>query len=691
MRRIAIGVCLALMMSVAAPAQTAPELIFDQAKRAFDALNFDQALPLLDKLVLLLVGSTPPRIDLLTQAYQMRGRARFSQGDPQGAEQDFAALLNLEPSHKLPTGISPRIVTLFENVRKITIGRLLLSVTPSGEILIDGKKYTVGPDVMTIELPAGEHQISSPRAGYRDITQKFTITAAQDTPLAVTLERLSATLTVITVPSGVEVLFDGTSKGVTQRGEGTTEMSAPMVLSDLQPGNHRLTLKRDCHRDLERTVNIDKPDDFRLEPLRLTASMATVKVQASDSDATVLLDGTPKGGAPIDLTVCEGSHVIEVRGAKGRFIDRREWKTGDAVTLAADLRSPYAIVAANGSSRAIMDRLRLSVERTLAPARKVILYVPSDTDLDAAIATDEKPTDWLLTDVSAPAGTPPRFPRDAKRDLGRKLTTRLGVHGLAVAAADANNPNLVSVWLLAAGSGEPDKLVVDMADSASRARAVEFLSGSLPALVRPSMETSFVDLPGVQGAVVIRAGGVGAKAGLALGDVIVNAGGTPIVSVAELRAKIAGVRAPAADLPLEVKGANGQTRKVAGSVAMVPDTIPIRDPSLSYNRALFELRDLVDAAPTPIAAGAARLNLAIAHIRLGNWDEALTALQATKLPEGPGVSAGTIAYLTGLVLTELGRTADAQAAFTRAAAAPESRLSFEGPLVAPLAQQKLRR
>jgi tetratricopeptide (TPR) repeat protein len=669
----------------------APELLFEQAKRDFEKLNYQEALPLLDKVIVLLLGANPPRPDLLTQGYEMRARARFAQGDSQGAEQDFSALLQVTPSHRLGAGISPRVIALFENVRKITVGSLLLSVTPPGDILIDGRPYTAGAGVSKIDLPAGEHQITSARPGYSEVSQRFTITAGQDTPLTVSLERLSSTLTIVTVPSGVEVVLNGQTRGQTSRGDGATEMSAPLVLTDIPPGNHRLLLRRECHRDLEQTLNMERADDYRPEPLKLTPSMATVKLTAAaGADGTIYIDGAPRGAAPAEFTICEGPHVIEVRGSKGRFIDRREWRAGDAVTLTADLKSAYAIVAATGSSPAAMDRLRLSVERTLAPARRMLLFVPADADLTSAIGNDERPSEWLLTDMIAPPGTPPRFPRDTKRDLGRKLASRLGVQGVAVVSAAESNPNQLSIWLLAAGSGEADRLNVDIADSPSRARAVEFLSSTLPPLVRPSLQTSLVDLPGVKGAVVIRAAAAGAKSGLATGDTVVSAGGTPVASVGELRARIASLKPGATELPMEVRNATGQSRKVAGVVATVPDAIPLRDPTLSYNRALFDLQDQLDRATTPIAQAAVRVNLAIANIRLGNWEDALGALEQAKLPDGPGVSAGTVAYLQGLSFEALGRTADAQAAFKRAAAAVDARLSYEGPLVAPLAQQKLR-
>jgi hypothetical protein len=195
----------------------------------------------------------------------------------------------------------------------------------------------------------------------------------------------------------------------------------------------------------------------------------------------------------------------------------------------------------------------------------------------------------------------------------------------------------------------------------------------------------------VPGAAVIRAPavGAGARAGLAPGDLVVAAGGQPVASVAELNARIAAAKANE-NLALDVRGRDGAARTVTVTVSELPGTIPMRDRTLLYNKVLIEMQDAVRTAKTPIPQGAARLNLAIVHMRLQNWDDARLELEQVKLPDGPGVSAGTVAYLLGLTYEALGRTADAETAFTRAAAAPESTLSDEGPLVRSLAQQKLK-
>jgi hypothetical protein len=127
----------------------------------------------------------------------------------------------------------------------------------------------------------------------------------------------------------------------------------------------------------------------------------------------------------------------------------------------------------------------------------------------------------------------------------------------------------------------------------------------------------------------------------------------------------------------------------ATPVTTVVDTLAVRDPIILPNRALLDLQLAYASAAGGIQKAATAINLAVIQLRLGNWDDALTTLKDVQATDGAGVSAGTIAYLNGLAYEGLGRAADAQAAFTRAAASPNARLWFEGPLVAPLANARL--
>jgi tetratricopeptide (TPR) repeat protein len=668
------------------PAAT-PELLLDQGKRLFEAFQYDQAVPLFDRLIAVLgAGGQVQRPDLLLQAYELRGRSRFALNDQAGAEQDFSALLAINPAFTLPEGVSPKVVEVFNNVRKLTIGQVVLSLVPAGDVQIDGRTVSLHAGPQTLDLTAGEHTVTAARPGHRPISQKFAVTAGESAPLALVLERVTSTLAVTSVPGDVEVILDGKSRGRTSAGSG--EASEPLMLADLPNGTHRLILRKSCYRDLEHTVEITTPDDLKTEPLRLVATVANVKVEPDDPAAVVFVDGARRGTGAIDIAnLCEGPHVIEVRGARGRFVDRRDWRTGDNVTLRAELRSAFPVVSTPGVPSVALDRLRTSIERALGSARGVLVYFPTDAELQNAVRGEDLPPDWLAPDQAGPASKP-RMSTDIRRDIGRKLAARFEAQGVAAVAA-TSDPNVVTLAILAAGSGEPDVIAVNLQDPASRTRAADFLGAAFPPVLRPALDASVIDVAGVSGAVVVRVGPAGTKAGLAMGDVIVSADGAPVASVAALRKIIAAAGTRASSMTLTAK-AGTSDKTIAGAVSLAPETWPPRESSLPYNRALIDLQHALKMPGSGAESTATLLNLAVVQMRLGNWEEALQALGNVKLPEGSGVSAGTVHYFVGLCQEALGRTAEARAAFTRAAASAEARLSQEGPLVAPLAQRKLR-
>jgi tetratricopeptide (TPR) repeat protein len=668
-----------------------PDLLLDQGRRFFDALQYDQAVPVFDRLVsTLTAGGTVQRPELLVQAYELRGRAKFALGDSTSAEQDFAALLALNPSFKLPTGISPRIVALLDSVRRVMVGQAVLSLTPAGSVQIDGRAYTASADPAPVDLAVGQHQLSVTRDGYRAIEQPFTIVAGQSTPLALVLERISATLTLASRPSGVEVVVDDKPRGVTVA-SADPNLSAPFTVSDLAPGTHHLVLRRACYSTVERTITIERPEDLNADPMTLEPSVAHVKIETPVAGAAVFVDGEARGQAPADLpALCAGSHVIEVRGANGRFVDSRDWKAGDNVTLNAQLRSAFALVSVTGAGAdtAAADRLRARVERALEPAAHVMLYSPSAPELASAAGAEPLPRDWLGVEAAATGAATPRVTRETRRDVGQRMAQKLNVQGVAAVAA-GSDPNLVSVALLAAGSGEPDLLTIDLSDDASRGRAVALLGGALPTMLRPSIDASTIDVTGVSGAVVVRTAASPAG-GLAVGDVIVSAGGTPVASVHDLRAKLATLRT-AGTIALGVK-AGAATRQVSMPVALVPETLGLRtDPAVLDNTLLLDLRRALDSASTPVERSAIRLNLAIVEMHLQNWDAALTELGQAQFAGTSGVSAGTVAYLMAVCFDALGRAPEAEAAFTKAAAATGARLSADGAFVAPLARARLQK
>src|SRR5438045_3339273 len=105
MRRFPALTLIALLtLAPAATGQTVdpPELV--QARQLFDALEYEQALPLLDRAVGVLelqASRDPGARPSLTAAYGMRARARFGIGNKDGATSDFRSALSIDPAFSL--------------------------------------------------------------------------------------------------------------------------------------------------------------------------------------------------------------------------------------------------------------------------------------------------------------------------------------------------------------------------------------------------------------------------------------------------------------------------------------------------------------------------------------------------------------------------------------------------------------
>ncbi len=301
-------------------------------------------------------------------------------------------------------------------------------------------------------MPVGEHTVAVNRPGYRAVAQKLAITAGATTELTLTLERVSSTIQVFSSPDVVDVLLDGTPKGVTAK-PASGDQPATLMLSDLQTGPHRLQLRKECFKEVERTINIAQHGDIKTELLTLVPAIANVTFKTTDANTTLVVDGVQKGNTPPSMQVCEGTHVIEVRGPKGRFVDRREWKTGDTATLTAELKSAFPIVASKAGASLPVEQLRANVEHAIEPVKSILVYTPAEGELTSAMRDAAVPADWLSSELGG-GPTAVKVPKEVKRDLVKKLTQRLQVQGLA-AVFSGQDPYSVTVLLFAAGSGEP--------------------------------------------------------------------------------------------------------------------------------------------------------------------------------------------------------------------------------------------
>jgi tetratricopeptide (TPR) repeat protein len=187
-------------------------------------------------------------------------------------------------------------------------------------------------------------------------------------------------------------------------------------------------------------------------------------------------------------------------------------------------------------------------------------------------------------------------------------------------------------------------------------------------------------------------GSPAARAGVQPGDLVSGADGQPVKQTADL---IAAVRAKKAGdkLMLKVRGAaaGGEPRSVDLILGSSAREIPLFDPQLVYNKAMMDLRAVVEGYPGTEAAAYAWLNLAICAMHFSDHAGAHDFLQKAKaeLPLRPGLSRGTALYYLGLALDKLGYRPQAVDAYRSAAEAKDATLiDNDGPPVAPLAARR---
>ncbi len=673
-----------------------------EARRRFDALDYEQAVPALDRVIAILgTRRTEDTRRLLADAFEMRARSRFGLGDQNGAREDFISMLKVDAARALTGQISPRVVSIFDDARTSTVTSAKLTIVPANaEIMLDGEPVTANA---TIPILVGDHTLTAKRLGYKSGTATFTATANVATEAALTLAREAAVLAIVTTPADVDVLVDGVSRGKTVAGPPPADyaeraarvgvpmaqLSAVLVLADLGVGAHRIEFRRGCFVSAERRMDIVRLEDVVLDPVKLAPAVATIVARSTQPGTKVYVDGQDKGVAPVTTELCEGDHLVELRSPTGRYSRRVDARAGQRVDVTGEPRPAFALVSA-GALGALGADLRVVVERALEPVRSVLVFAPPADSVDQALKASQLPPDWLAFDANKrPLGASADVSAPMRQDLSARIAKVFDAQGVAsVSVPSAANRNRVVVTLLGAGSSVPDVIELALDRPETIAAAVSLIDRPIT-FSRPSIGLAAIDVADVLGAVVVAvdANGPAAKATIQPGDVVVRIGDQPVADSAALAAGLIGKSANDT-LTLELKDRAGATKKADLKVFMTPRLIGMNDQTLLANRILVDLRTKLLSAANPTEESIIRLNIAAALARLQAWGEARTELQKVKLPEGPGVGNGTVQYLLGLCADSLGNRSEAEVAW-RIAASSESFLTEDGPPVKELAEAKV--
>jgi len=189
---------------------------------------------------------------------------------------------------------------------------LSVQSNPTGaQISINHKDHDKAP-LITTELPEGRYLIHASMDGYCDRFETVTLKLGIPNKLDLTLTQELGLLLVTSEPQGAEVVQEGISLG-----------STPLLLTDILPGKHRLSLSLPGFqtKEIDLTLVGRTP---KKEIVILVADSGTMQVSSDPSEAEVMINGITRGKTPCTIDRIPGGSVKLQVKASGYLPHSRE-------------------------------------------------------------------------------------------------------------------------------------------------------------------------------------------------------------------------------------------------------------------------------------------------------------------------------------------------------------------------------
>lgn len=228
-------------------------------------------------------------------------------------------------------------------------GTLALTTTPSGaNVFVDNVFKGVTPLTLS-DTPSGYHLIRISLPDYDDYTTSATVepgktvivqagllksgtntTSTTLPPTTVPVPK-NGSIAITSVPSGASVVLDSTIEGIT-----------PVILTDVLPGNHALSLSFPGYLFYNRTISVGSEETTAVNANLVPApepdtSTGSLSVTTDPPGARISIDGEMKGVSPATIPgLSTGTHTLELK-----LGDYQDLKT--SVNITAGRTQEYTI------------------------------------------------------------------------------------------------------------------------------------------------------------------------------------------------------------------------------------------------------------------------------------------------------------------------------------------------------------
>ncbi len=671
--------------------------MLQEATKLLEALEFAGAIESYTRLVDAYKSGQMPTVttdarEIVAEAWEGRALALANLGRNEEASADFEELIRFEPAHTIDLdGISSKIVALFTGAKKKLVGALRIDTDPLGaEILLDG--VSLGPSpISDRDVLAGPHTLRIVREGYDAVEEPIQVEAGGRLERSLKLTPNARSIRVATLPREVKVLVDGVEKGTTfgragaeyeevarEMGIAIADLSEPLLVPNLPPGEHTMVLRKDCYESVTVTldVTVDPADNAPVayKPFVLEPSRGSLRITSEPPGADVILDGKSRGKAPLTLEgLCSGPHDLALEAAGlGRYAGAVEVRKNQQVDIEKTLRLTIAAF-------------------DLRPG------LPEAESIGGALGSLER------YNVVRPGGGIPgdilqrvRLEMESARGRGLSAATlkdlfpSLKVELILIAQPAGAIAEKVEVLLYGPAQELPDRWTLEGSGGAPFRAVSAALERELP-VRQPWSGIKLIDVRGEKHPIVLAVtpGSPAAVAGVAAGDALASFAGSPLARSADFEGALRKM-SPGETATVSAEGPGG-SRRLEIVLRETPVMLPMRDGTILYNKAIADLRQAAAlAGEDAVAAGYSWLNLGVALMHFDQWEAAIRdGFRNSRLPDGAGISMGTVRYLTGLCYERLGLKAEARSAFSEAAShATATWESHDGPAIAPGAKRR---
>ncbi|BBB31886.1 hypothetical protein TTHT_0262 [Thermotomaculum hydrothermale] len=574
----------------------------------------------------------------------------LKKGDQKSSKDMLVKIIKTNPAHKLNSAIFPRkLRTLFANLKKELVGYIDVKCPETDfKCIVDGKEAE-RDETGKIPVLEGKHTVEITKPNFSTISKEFEIKVGETITVDAPIIRIKASATILTSPPNVKVYLDGVYVGETsgtapldylkehvetiqELGITPSELSNYFVINNLDKGEHELELKRDCYKTEKVILNIEELKDYFYKPFVLERSIGYLNIETTifGLNGDVFVDGRRVGNLPVKkLEVCSGSHSVKVAFPTGFFIKTVEVNSDEIVKVNAVPKPSLLYVGTKPLKNGVVNFTNF--ENNLITALKEIKIFNASSNREYLSSVDN-----LLNGDR-------KTIEKIKEDYGESLVL-FGIE------KRVRLRRIIDFYIFNTDFFKPEKITVNPTDAESMKKLINFIN-SIPQIVEYTADITVINDPEENKPVIIDSHNELLKRG----DVVLAINDKEVFTEKDVYSLL---KAPSVKIKVE----RGK-EILEFDVKVVKRPLQIRQNlnSLCYNSAYLYFKSNINNPDfDEVEVNALKLNLGICFLRFGMFENAYDVFSSIKLPDTPGISAGTILFLKGVCYQEIGLWSDLQ-------------------------------